>query len=132
MINRSFQDYEQQISEEYKLVLSNENYNLSSVFTDAFSEHTAVCISFEDFIKEAGITKICVPAFVAHGKKSDIETVESCLNLLNSKITRNKYFGLDTEYLFISLPIIDKSKMMDAIMKKVVEKNGKYKSFFIN
>ena len=132
LINRSFQDYEQQISEEYKLVLSNENYNLSSVFTEAFNEHTAVCISFEDFIKEANITKICVPAFIAHGKKSDGETIENYLKLLNSKITRNKYFGLDTEYLFISLPIIDKSKMMDTIMKKVVEKNGKYKSFFFN
>lgn len=129
LVNRSFQEYEQQISEEYKLVLSNEYYNLASVFTNAFGMHTAVCISFEDFIKEAGITKICIPAFIAHGRKSDNETIESYLTLLNSKITRNKYFGLDTEYLFISLPIIDKSKMMDAIMKKVVEKNGKYRSF---
>ena len=88
--------------------------------------------SFKDFIKEANITKICVPAFIAHGKKSDGETIENYLKLLNLKITRNRYFGLDTEYLFISLPIIDKSKMMDTIMKKVVEKNGKYKSFFVN
>ncbi len=112
-------------------MLSNENYNLASVFTDAFSEHTAVCISFEDFVKEAGITKICVPAFVAHGRKSDNDTIENDLRLLNSKITRNSFFGLDTEYLFISLPIIDKFKMMETIMKKVVEKNGEYKSFFI-
>ena len=131
LINRSFQEYEQQISEEYKLVLSNDNYNLANVFINAFSEHAAVCISFEEFIKEAGITKLCVPAFIAHGRKSDKETVGNYLRILNSKITKNKYFGLDTEYIFISLPIIDKSKMMDAIMKKVVEKNGRYKSFSI-
>ena len=41
---------------------------------------------------------------------------------------RRKYFGLDTEYLFISLPIIDKVKMMDIIMRKAVDKCNGYRA----
>ena len=49
---------------------------------------------------------------------------------MNTKITRNSFFGLDTKYLFISLPIIDKAKMMDVIMRKVVKKSNEYRSKF--
>ena len=52
LVNRSFDDYENQIAEEYKLVLSNdEAFNLSQEFKDAFQQHTEVCISFQDFIQ---------------------------------------------------------------------------------
>lgn len=128
LINRSFKEYEQQISEEYKLVLSNENFRLSDSFLDAFGEYTSICISFETFIKKSDIKKICVPAFIAHGTKMQDESIEEYLSLMNTKISRQKFFELDTDYIFISLPIIDKSKMMDTIMKKVVEKNERYES----
>lgn len=54
LVNRSFDDYEEQIAEEYKLVLSNDEvFHLSQEFRDAFQQHTEVCISFQDFIKAA-------------------------------------------------------------------------------
>lgn len=128
LINQSFTEYEEQIAEEYKLVLSNDDvFNLSQEFRDAFQRHTEVCISFEDFIKMASIKRICVPAFLGHGNNSD-DTVEVFLEKMNKKINKNDYFGLDTQYIFISLPIIDKAKMMDIIMKKVVKKSNDYRN----
>ncbi len=47
---------------------------------------------------------------------------------MNTSLNRKQFFGLDTEYIFISLPIIDKAKMMDIIMQKVVKKNNDYRN----
>lgn len=129
LVNRSFADYESQISEEYKLVLSNSDvFKLSPEFQSAFEKYTAVCISFEDFVKAASITQICVPAFMAHGNGETENTPADFLQKMNTKIKRNSFFGLDTKYLFISLPIIDKAKMMEIIMRKVVIKKNEYRS----
>lgn len=127
LVNRSFAEYEKQISEEYKLVLSkDEIFNLSDEFVNAFKKYTDVCISFSAFVKAAGINKICVPAFLAHGSdKSD--NIENILERMNTKLTRNQFFGIETEYIFISLPIIDKARMMEKIMKKVVAKHHEYR-----
>lgn len=128
LINRSLSEYEEQISEEYKLVLSNdENYNLSKNFLNAFKEHTDVCITFEEFIQAAHINKICVPTFIAHGNSEKDNSIESYLRKMNSGLNKRSFFGLETEYLFISLPIINKAEMMDVIMKKVVSKSDEYR-----
>lgn len=132
LVNRSFADYESQISEEYKLVLSNSDvFRLSQEFQSTFERYTEVCISFEDFVKAAEISQICVPAFIAHGNGEKGNTPADFLQKMNTKIKRNSFFGLDTKYLFISLPIIDKAKMMDVIMRKVVRKSNEYRSKFI-
>ena len=55
-------------------------------------------------------------------------TPESFLYKMNTSLNRKQFFGLDTEYIFISLPIIDKAKMMDIIMQKVVKKNNDYRN----
>lgn len=129
LVNRSFADYESQISEEYKLVLSNSDvFRLSQEFLSAFERYTEVCISIDDFVKAAEISQICVPAFIAHGNGETGNTPADFLQKMNTKIKRNSFFGLDTKYLFISLPIIDKAKMMDVIMRKVVRKSNEYRS----
>lgn len=127
LINRSLSEYESQISEEYRLVLSNDDtFNLSDEFLDIFKEHTDVCMTFEEFVRAANIKRICVPVFMAHGNSKSHNSVEYFLKQMNSKITTKQFFGLDTDYLLISLPIIDKAKMMDSIMKKVVQKANVY------
>ena len=129
LINRSFLDYESQISEEYKLILSNHDvFRLSQEFQSAFEKYTEICISFEDFVKVASISQICVPAFIAHGNGATKNNPADFLHKMNTKITRNSFFGLDTKYLFISLPIIDKAKMMDVLMRKVVRKSNEYRN----
>lgn len=131
LVNRSFADYESQISEEYKLVLSNNDvFRISQEFQSAFELYTDVCISFEDFVKAASISQIYVPTFIAHGNGANKNTPADFLHKMNTKITQNNFFGLDTKYLFISLPIIDKVKMMDVIMRKVVKKSNEYRSKF--
>lgn len=131
LVNRSFADYETQISEEYKLVLSNSDvFKLSTEFQSAFERYTEICISFEDFVKAASVSQICVPAFIAHGNGTESNTPADFLEKMNTRITRNTFFGLDTRYLFISLPIINKEQMMDTIMRKVVKKSSEYRSKF--
>jgi hypothetical protein len=131
LVNRSFDDYEEQIAEEYKLVLSNDEvFNLSQEFKDAFQEHTEVCISFQEFIKAASIHKICVPAFLAHGNNAGAHTPDKFLQKMNSKLHQTQLFSLPTKYIFISLPIINKSEMMDVIMQKVVKKNNDYRDAY--
>lgn len=128
LINRSFADYEEQISEEYKLVLSNdEAFKLSEEFLRAFQQHTAVCITFQDFLNVAGVKRIFVPAFLAHGNGDKDNDIEHFLNKMNTKLKKKRLFNLDTEYLFISLPIIDKAKILEVIMKKVVQKSNEYR-----
>lgn len=127
LINRSFSNYEQQIKEEYKLVLSNDEvFNLSQEFNDAFQEYTSVCITFEEFTKAASIRRICIPAFLAHGGEIQEGSAVTYLDKMNKKLTRNQILGLETEYLFISLPIINKAQMMDVLMRKVVQKSNEY------
>ena len=47
---------------------------------------------------------------------------------MNSKLHQSQFFNLDTEYVFISLPIIDKAEMMNVVMQKVVKKNNDYRN----
>ncbi len=129
LVNRSFEDYERQIAEEYKLVLANEEvFNLSQEFKDAFGQYTEICISFQDFIKAASVNKICVPAFLAHGNSDSINAPEQFLQNMNEKLRRNQFFGIETDYIFISLPIIDKAEMMNILMRKIVKKSGEYQN----
>lgn len=128
LVNHSFGDYENQIAEEYKLVLSNdEAFSLSQEFKDVFQQYTEVCISFQEFVKAASIKKICIPAFLAHGNNKGSSTPNEILHKMNKKLHQDQLFNLKTEYIFISLPIIDKAKMMNVIMQKVVKKNNEYR-----
>ena len=130
LINRSLEKYEEQIDEEYRIVLSdNEAFRLSPDFERIFGDASQICISFREFIKVAGIKEIGVPVFVAHGNV-DIDNVkpEEYINKLNQRIKRNEYFGIDVTYIFISLPVIDKNKFVECAITKAVKKQHEYKN----
>ena len=130
LINRSLEKYEEQIDEEYRIVLSDdEAFRLSSDFERLFGDAKQICISFREFIKVADIKEIGVPVFVAHGNV-DVDNVkpEEYISKLNKKIKRNKYFGIDVTYIFISLPVIDKNKFIECAITKVVKKQDEYKN----
>lgn len=129
LINRSLLDYEQQISEEYRLVLSNDEglYNLSDEFNNAFKKYTEICLTFQEFVKHANIQQICVPVFIAHGKSKDTDSIEEYLDKMRQKIKVSQFFNINTSYLFISLPIINKQKAIEEIMKEAVKKSNEYK-----
>ena len=130
LINRSLEKYEEQIDEEYRIVLSDdEAFRLSSDYERIFGDAKQICISFREFIKVSGIKKIGVPIFVAHGN-ADINNVkpEEYISKLNKKIKRSTYFGIEVAYIFISLPIIDKNRFIECAITKAVKKQDEYKN----
>ena len=130
LINRSLEKYEEQIDEEYRIVLSDdEAFRLSSDFEKIFGDAKQICISFREFINVSGIKKIGVPIFIAHGNM-DINNVkpEEYISKLHKKIKRSTYFGVEVVYIFISLPVIDKNKFIECAIKKAVKKQDEYKN----
>lgn len=128
LINRSLKDYEEQIKEEYRIVLANdEAFRLSSEFEDIFGDAKQVCISFQELINVANIDQIGVPIFIAHGNTDGSDnTPEIYIDKMLNKINQKTLFGLRTKYLFISLPVISKNMFIDRAIKKAVEKQHEY------
>ena len=126
LVNRSLRRYEQNIREEYLLVLSNEGYNLNSSFLNKYKDTIEVCRTFEDFIKESNTNSVIIPIFIAHGDGNK-EKIEKFLDRLNS-VNSNKMLGLETKYLLISLPVIDKEKFVDFAIRMAVNKAREYES----
>lgn len=130
LINRSLEKYEEQIDEEYRIVLSDdEAFKLSLEFEEIFGKSKQICISFRKFLETADIKKIGVPIFIAHGNTRDRDlNPEEYLDKLNKKINKNNYFGIDVSYILISLPVIDKNKFVEYAITKAVKKQNEYKS----
>ena len=127
LVNRSLKDYEEQISEEYRIVLGPEDvFPVSKEFVEIFGEKRKICISFKKLIEVANITTIGVPIFIAHGNGTEKNTPEEFVNEILSKIHKEKFFGLDTKYIFISLPVIDKNRFVEVAIKKAVKKQHEY------
>lgn len=124
LVNRSLKDYEQNIKEEYLLVLSNDNFKLNSIFLNKYKDKIDVCRTFEDFIKESNITSVIIPIFIAHGDGNK-DKIEKFLDRLNN-VNSDKMLGLDTKYLLISLPVIDKEKFVDFAIRMAVNKAHEY------
>ncbi|HEM4169433.1 TPA: hypothetical protein U1W80_002221 [Streptococcus suis] len=89
-----------------------------------YKEKIEICRTFEDFIKESNINSIVIPIFIAHGDGNK-EKIEKFLDRLNS-INSNKMLGLETKYLLISLPVIDKEKFVDFAIRMAVNKAYEY------
>ena len=128
LLKSSLKNYEEQIKEEYRIILSSEDsFPLSIEFKDLFEEYTQLCITFEEFIRKGHITKIGVPIFVAYGESElTEEDIEKDLDYIIEKIEKRDFCSLPTEYYFICLPILDKNLFCEAAIKKVVEKQHEY------
>lgn len=126
LVNRSLKEYEQNIREEYLLVLSNDNLKLNDTFIDEYQNTIELCATFEEFIKESNINTIVIPIFIAHGGGNK-NKIEEILNHLE-KIKRKDMLGINTKYLIISLPVIDKDKFIEIAIRMVVNKSNEYKN----
>ena len=84
-------------------------------FNDIYGDVTEISIDIMDFIKKANIKQIGVPIFIAHGTELKVE--EILLKL--EKVNKVKLFNLDTKYYSISLPIVDKNKLVATFTKKI-------------
>lgn len=126
LVNRSLKEYEQNINEEYLLILSNDCFKLNCIFLDKYKDTIEVCRTFEEFIKEANINSIVIPIFIAHGNKKT-DNVAEIINKLGS-IKKEKMLGLNTKYLIISLPVIDKDRFAEYAIRMAVNKKNEYES----
>lgn len=77
--------------------------------------------------KQTNIKRICVPIFIAHGKSKNSDTIAEYLEKMINKINSLSYFDIETFYIFISLPIINKDKAIEEIMREVVKKSNEFK-----
>ena len=128
LINRSLGSYEESIKEEYLLVLSNEFYNLNKTFANNYQKTIDMCSTFEEFAEKANLSSVVIPIFIAHGDGKAVELEEIFKKF--KKIICNDILGLKTKYLFISLPVTDKTKFVNYTIAKVREKADEYKSYF--
>lgn len=122
MINKSLKNYEKEIREEYSLILSNNHLKLNGL-EDMFPGQTELCISFDEFITQTKTKNIGVPIFIAHGEEIDYEDI---FKKLSGGIKRNEYFGLNTIYYCISLPIHNKKDFFGCITNTIRRKLGEY------
>lgn len=127
LVNKSLVDYEDQIREEYRIVLSSEEtFIKSDKFEELFREDMDISISFEDFIDIAGVSSIGVPIFIAHGE-DESKGPEYYLKRLKKGIHRNQLFSMETIYIGISFPVIDKAEFIECIITKAVKKSNEYR-----
>ena len=91
-----------------------------------YQDAIEICKNFEEFIEESNIKPIVIPIFLAHGGdiKDKIEKNLKCLD----KVKKSNMLGLDTKYLLISLPVIDKDEFVKVAMQMAVNKLNEYEN----
>lgn len=125
LINKSLSSYQSQVDDEFELVLSQRWLkDKMGYFNEDFGDKVEVSINMADFIKKASVEKICIPIFIAHGGN---ESVEEILKKL-SKIPKIKLYDIDTSFITISLPLIDKTKFMNAFTVAIAQRRDLYES----
>lgn len=129
LIKESLKNYELNIKDEFKLVLSNRLYkDKFGKFGDKYNDMIEQCLSVNQFIKLANIKQIGIPIFIAHGNDNQIEEIYKKLQ----KVKKNKLLDIDTVYFMISLPILNKSKLIAVFTKLIREKKAFYERSAVN
>lgn len=123
LIKKSLNNYEEQLVDEYRLVLNNRIYkNLRYRFDEIYGEISERCVNIYEFIEEAKIQKIGIPIFIAHGNEKEINEIIKAI----TSIKKRDFFGLKTIYYFISLPIISKDELITIFTAKIRERRSFY------
>lgn len=123
LINKSLKSYEKQIRDEFILMLSNRFLrNNMGIFGDKYADEIEMSLSIEEFISAAKVQRIGIPLFIAHGTETDIGEIFQRLN----NIQHITFLGLETLYIAISLPVVDKSKMISVFTQEIAERRSFY------
>lgn len=123
LINKSLKTYEKQIRDEFTLMLSNRFLrNNMGIFGDKYSGKIELSLGIEDFIAKADVKRIAIPLFIAHG--TDCKPNEIFKQLCSVK--KPDFFNLETQYIIISLPLVDKAKMISVFTQGIAERRTFY------
>lgn len=123
LINKSLKTYEQQIKDEFVLMLSNRFLkNNMGIFGDKYNDAIELSLSIEEFIANANVKRIGIPIFITHGTDIDVDEI-----LKQTKaIKQHTFLGVETQYIILSLPIVDKSKLISAFTQEIAERRALY------
>lgn len=123
LINKSLKTYEQQIKDEFILMLSNRFLkNNMGIFGDKYNDAIELSLSIEEFIANANVKQIGIPIFITHGTDIDVDEI-----LKQTKsIKQHTFLGVETQYIILSLPIVDKSKLISAFTQEIAERRALY------
>lgn len=123
LINKSLSTYQEQVDDEFELILSQRMLkDKRGSFNNDFGDLVEISLTMKEFIENASIDKIGIPIFIAHSGSNNVEDI---FNQLKS-IHRISLYGLDTVYLIISLPLIDKNKFMQSFAREIAERSAYY------
>lgn len=123
LIKESLKEYENQISDEFDLILSNRMYkDKLNKFNDLYGDNAEICVNIKDFLEVAKIEKIGIPIFIAHGTEINNEEILEKL----SQISFPTLFGRETVYYAISLPIFNKDKFISVFTGMIRKKAEEY------
>lgn len=129
LINKSLKTYEKQIKDEFVLMLSNRFLkNNMGIFGDKYNDAIELSLSIEDFITNANVKRIGIPLFIAHGTDTSIDEI---LKQLKS-IKQQTFLGIETQYIVLSLPIVDKSKLISMFTQEIAERRVSYEQLATN
>ena len=126
MVNKSLTNYKTQIDDEFILIFSNRLLkDKMGQFGKDFGSKIEISLTMTEFVKRADIKKIGIPIFVAHGGTKSVQDIfEEFKNV--KKIT---LYGIEPQYIFISLPLIDKTELMKSFMIAIKERIDQYESW---
>lgn len=119
LVNESLKNYERQIDEDFRLILSGGFKNqCNQIFNRKFGTIRDESLTMKDFIENSNIENIGIPIFIAHGTEINEKDI---LKKLNS-IKMPSFFNVNTTYYYISLPIIDKEELIKVFIEKINSK----------
>jgi len=123
LINKSLSTYQEQVDSEFELILS-QRLLLDKMgdFALDFGDKAEISLSMSDFIAKAKIESIGIPIFIAFGGNNTVEDVFKQLKRIN----KYNLYGLNTQYISISLPIIDKKKLVEAFTFEINKRRNSY------
>ena len=125
LINESLSSYQSQIDDEFELILSQRWLkDKMGYFADDFGDKIETSMNMSDFIEKANVKAIGIPIFIAHGGS---ETTEEIFNKLK-KIKKVDLYGLETNYIIISLPLINKDDFVKAFTIAIAKRRDLYES----
>lgn len=123
LINKSLKTYEKQIKDEFVLMFSNRFLkNHMGIFGDKYNDAIELSLNMEDFIANASVKRIGIPLFIAHGTDTSVDEIIKQLKSIEQPI----FLGVETQYIVLSLPIVDKSKLISTFTQEIAERRVSY------
>ncbi|QVK02062.1 DUF1837 domain-containing protein [Mycoplasma mycoides subsp. capri] len=126
--NESLAKYPDIIRKEYenliKQGISLQQFNLNKVFTQLYSEKINTNDKFVDFMNSSN-SNMVISVLITHGKENNLYKIINDLVRINKiKIDHN----INTRYIIMSLPILNKKKFLEVALKVTSRKYEEYRN----